>query len=122
MILKVESYTEDDQISEKLCLTFLSTIRALSGLDDEYIRLEKISGSKIFVYADSGNFYIPACTNINTTYVLTNNFTDCYEDIPVVFEYFGRSLTAFLTTDLILRPTSRRIDCKDIKSRYSILF
>jgi hypothetical protein len=51
-------------------------------------------------------------------YILTNNFTNCYVDIPVVFEYLSRNQTAFLTTDLILRPTSRRIDCKDIKSRY----
>ena len=58
-----------DHISEQLCLTFLSTIRALSRLDDEYARLEDNSGSKIIVYADSGNLYIPACTNINTTYV-----------------------------------------------------
>jgi hypothetical protein len=45
--------------------------------------MEDNSGSKIIVFAVSGNLYIPACTDINTTYVLTNNFTNCYEDIPV---------------------------------------
>ncbi len=44
-----------DHIPEQLCLTFLSTIRALSRLDDEYVLLEDNSGSKIIVYADSGN-------------------------------------------------------------------
>jgi hypothetical protein len=52
---------------------------------------------------------------------LTNNFSSCYEDLPVVFDYFNHKLTALLTTDLILRPTSRRIDYKDIKSRYFFL-
>ncbi len=42
-----------DHNTEQLCLTFLSTIRAWSRLDDEYVRLEDNSGSKIIVYADS---------------------------------------------------------------------
>jgi hypothetical protein len=110
-----------DHISEQLCLIFLSTLRALSRLVDEYVRIEDNSGNKIIVYADSGNLYVPTCTKVNTTYILTNNFSNCYEDLPVVFDYFNRNVTAFLTTDLILRPTSRRIDCKDIKSRYFFL-
>ena len=37
---------------------FLSTLRALSRLIDEYVRIEDNSGNKIIVYADNGNFYV----------------------------------------------------------------
>jgi hypothetical protein len=89
-----------DHISEQIYLIFLSILRVLSKLIDEYVRIENSSGNCIIVYADGGNF------------------SNCYEDLPVVFDYLSRNLTPFLTTVLILRPTSRRIDCNDIKSRY----
>jgi hypothetical protein len=108
-------------ISEQICLIFLSTLRVLSKLVDEYVRIEDSSGNCIIVYADGGNLYVPTCTNINSTYICTNNFSNFYKNLPVVLDYLSRNLTAFLTTDLILRPTSRRIDCNDKKSRYFFL-
>ena len=99
-------------------MLFLASIRTLSRLTDEYVRIEDTSGNKIVVYADSGNIFIPTCVDVSIIHILTDNYTNCFEDLPVLFEYLNKNLTAFLTTDMILRPTSRRMDCKEIKSRY----
>lgn len=61
--------------------------------------------------------FIPTCVDINTITVLTN-FTNCYEDLPVIVSYLSTNFSAFLTTDLIIRHTSRIINCNQIISRY----
>jgi hypothetical protein len=60
-----------DHISKQICLIFLSSLRVLSKLIDEYVRIEDSSGNRIIVYADGGNLYVPTCTNINSTYILS---------------------------------------------------
>lgn len=40
-------------LSQKTCLQLLSTLRALSRLNDEFIRLEDTNGSPYIVYANS---------------------------------------------------------------------
>lgn len=106
-----------DHVSEELCLVFLNTIRIISRLVDEFVRIEDTDGNSIIVYANNGNVFLPTCVATDIIYVL-DNATNCYEDLPVLFNYLNHNLSAFLTTDLILRSTSRMIDCKNIKRRY----
>lgn len=104
-------------VAEEVCLQLLTTIRALSRLNDEYIKLEDTNGEPYVLYAHNGNVFIPTCVNVNTIFVLSN-YTNCYEDLPVIVQYLSHNVSAFLTTDLILRPTSRVINCDLITSRY----
>ncbi len=48
------------------------------------------------------------------------NFTNCYEDLPVTVSFMTRNFSAFLTTDLIIRPTSRVIKCSQIDRYYDM--
>ena len=89
----------------------------MSRLVDEFVRIEDIEGNPIIVYANNGNVFFPTCVSVNKIYVL-DNVTNCYEDLPIIFNYLNQNFSAFLTTDLILRPTSRIIDCKNIRNRY----
>ncbi len=104
-------------VAEEVCFQLLTTIRALSRLNVEVIKLEDTNGEPYVLYAHNGNVFIPTCVNVNTIFVLSN-YTNCYEDLPVIVQYLSAFRTfltffvsAFLTTDLILQPTSRVINC-----------
>jgi hypothetical protein len=106
-----------NHLSEDVCLQFLSTVRAISRLTDEYVRFDDTNGHPYIVYANNGNVFIPTCINVNQIQVLTN-FSNCYEDLPVIVTYISTNVSAFLTTDLILRTTSRIVNCNMIKYRF----
>ncbi len=65
------------------------------------MRLEDTDGNPYIVYANNGNAFI----QISKIRVLSN-FSNCYEDLPVIVTYFATNVSAFLTSDLILRTTS----------------
>jgi hypothetical protein len=74
-------------------------------------------GHFYIVYANNGNVFIPTCINVNKIQALTN-FSNCFEDLPVIVTYILTNVSAFLTTDLILRTTSRIVNCNMIKYRF----
>ena len=41
----------------------------------------------------------------------------CYEDFPIIFQYDNKTVNAFLTTDNIIRATSRQISCENLKQQ-----
>jgi hypothetical protein len=108
-----------NHLSEDVCLQFLSTVRAIFRITDEYVRFDDTNGNPYIVYANNGNVFIPTCINVNQIQVLTN-FSNCYEDLPVIVTYFSTNVSAFLTTDLILRTTSRIVNRNMIKYRFLI--
>ena len=69
------------------------------------------------VYAYNGNVFIPICITITNIEVLTN-FTNCFDDLPVIVQYFSTNVFALLTTDLIIRRTSGFVNCNQISNRY----
>jgi len=112
-----ETFKLFNHLSEEVCLQFLATIRAISRLTDEYVRLEDTNGQPYIVNANNGNVFIPTCITISTIDILTN-FTNCFDDLPVIVQYLSTNVSAFLTTDLIIRPTSRIVNCNQINYRY----
>ncbi len=64
-------------LSVDFCLQFLSTVRAISRLTDEYVRFDDTNGHPYIVNANNGNVFIPTCFNVNQIQVLTN-FSNCY--------------------------------------------
>jgi hypothetical protein len=49
---------------------------------------------------------------------IRSNFSNRNEDLPVIATYFSTNVSAFLTTDLILRTTSRIGNCNRFKYRF----
>ncbi len=83
-----------NHLSEDVCLQFLSTVRAISRLTDEYVRFDDTNGHLYIVYANNGKVFIPTCINVNQIQVLTN-FSNCYEDLAVIVTYFSTNVSAF---------------------------
>jgi hypothetical protein len=106
-----------NHLSEDVCLQFLSTVRAISRLTDEYECYADRNGNPYIVYANDGNVFIPTCINVIQIQVLSF-FSNCYVDLPVVATHFSTNISAFLITDLILRTTSRIVNFNFIKYRF----
>ena len=47
------------KVASQICLLFLTTIRTLSRLEDEFVKLADTNGNNMVVYANSGVVYIP---------------------------------------------------------------
>ena len=95
------------KVASQICLLFLTTIRTLSRLEDEFVKIADTNGNNMVVYANSGVVYIPTCVEINEITVKVK-LSNCYEDTPV-FTIYNTNISAFLTTGMIIRPTPRII-------------
>lgn len=97
-------------MSIRFCTQLMNTLRMLSKLDDEFQIVRDIHGHDAVLYAQHGMIYVPKCEWI---YAITipDNWTRCYADTPVTFQYKDRLIAAFLSEDAIIRITSTVIPC-----------
>ena len=72
-----------------------------------------MKGNELVLFSSNGIVYIPQCTKI-----FSINITDtknCYEDIPISFEFKNKSVNGFLLKDNILSRISKVQDCDKVK-------
>jgi len=74
-------------------------------------------GKPIIVYADQDKIYAPDCIKVKRIHI--ENFTEqCFEHLPIKFEYEKTNVTGFLTSDGIIRKFSTEVDCKRLDDIY----
>lgn len=97
-------------ITTRFCTTFVTLLKAISKLEDEYMVIEDFRGNEAVVYASHGVVYIPKCQMVEEIEIITNT-TNCFEDIPIRFTINNRTFPGFITTEGIVKLTSKLISC-----------
>ena len=104
------SFRELTELNYQICLHYMSMVNMFRLFDDRYLRLPDLRGNNAILYTKSGSIFIPQCTKIDKIIVHENN-KFCYRDTPISFTHQNQTVNAFLTTEGIIRKTSKIIEC-----------
>jgi hypothetical protein len=84
-----------------LCHQAISTIKLLSKFHDEFLKIYDKQNNPIILYAKHHNVYVPPCVLISEITILSNT-SNCYEHIPIQFQYNNLTVNGFLKGNNIL--------------------
>jgi hypothetical protein len=83
------------------CHQAISTIKLLSKFHDEFLKIYDKQNNPIILYAKHHNVYVPPCVLISEITILSNT-SNCYEHIPIQFQYNNLTVNGFLKGNNIL--------------------
>jgi len=98
------------ELNIRMCHDFNNYLNLFSKLEDHYTSVFDVNGNKAIIYSNYGRIFVPACVKIREIEVIETT-ENCYEHIPVRFRHENGTIAAFLTNDLVLRRTSKIVDC-----------
>ena len=97
----------------KMCQLYKSFINLYSKTNDEFFTFSDFNGNEAVVYSSEGQIFIPKCVEVHDI-ELVSATKQCYKDIPIKITHKDNTQdNVFLTTDRIIRTTSRIVPCKN---------
>ena len=97
-------------MNQKFCQLYRSFISVFAKLDDEFFIFNDLNGNEAILYSDMSRVFVPSCVLINEIDVIEK--TDkCYKDIAVRVKINNETINAYLTTDKIIKTTSKVVAC-----------
>lgn len=78
----------------------------------KFIVLDDTKRNKVVLHSVQNTLYLPYCVKIDQIQV-EKTLNNCYEDLPISFKYQNKEINGFLTTDKIIRTTSRLTTCSN---------
>jgi hypothetical protein len=97
---------------ENMCNIIKSTMKLFQKHHDEFLTIYDAFGNQVVLYNNYGEIRVSMCERVSRIGVQTET-SNCYHDIPIVMERKDRNVTAFLTSNGIIRKHSRTTDCSD---------
>ena len=98
--------------NEKMCQLYKSFINLYTKLDDEFFKFTDFHGNEAVLYSDQGRIFIPQCMKIESIDVITET-KYCYKDFPVRIVIKNETINAFLTSEKIIKTTSKKVSCNN---------
>ena len=93
-------------VSRSLCYLSTWTLSLLAHFHDRYLTIQDVRGNDMVIYTYHGSLYVPQCYLVSQIEI-SDALLNCYVDTPVRFTYRNKTMSAFLNSQGILRPTSR---------------
>jgi hypothetical protein len=73
-------------------------------MDNEFFIFNDLNGNEAVLYSDQGKIFVPNCIQISKIEIIEKTET-CYDDFPALIKINNKSISVFLTNDLILKQT-----------------
>jgi hypothetical protein len=98
----------------KFCYLYLAYLKLFAKIDDKFFTFTDFYGNEVVLYSNQNTIFIPSCMHVPYINIIEQTKA-CYEDFPIAFNYDNKTVNAFLTTDNIIRATSKQIPCENLK-------
>ena len=98
--------------NEKICQLYKSFINLYSKLDDEFFIFNDFNGNEAILYSDEGRIFVPQCFTIQEVDIVEQT-THCYKDIPVQIKIKNKTINSFMTSEKIIKSTSKVVSCQN---------
>ena len=99
------------QLNERFCVLIQTILRLVVRLKD-VVRSKSYIGDEAVLYSQAKNIYIPNCQVVVSVDIIEST-KNCYEDIPIRFEYKNVTKLGFLTHNRIIRESSKLTSCEN---------
>ena len=81
-------------------------------MEDKFMKFQDFYGNEAVLYSSHNTILIPSCVDLTEIEVLEKTKI-CHQDIPFQFNNNNRTKSAFLSTDNIIRRTSKQMSCEN---------
>ena len=97
---------------QRECNNFALSLKLFSLSEDKFIKLKDWQGNDVIIYAKHGQVFHPKCKKIDK--IILKNVTNCYDDVPILFQHSNEWIPAYLTADSVIRLVSKQRQCNDV--------
>ena len=108
------------KLSHEVCLGVINALNILKFFDKKYFKVIDYKNNMVVIYTKYNQIWVPKCyprDNFSLREIPITN-ASCTEDLPVQF-YVGQMLVnGFLDTNIIIKNSTRRVDCSNIEQLY----
>ena len=94
----------DKIFNQNICKLQQSIIRSFKSHIDTY-HIIQLKNKPMIIYSTGQNVYIPTCIPIQKI-TLIEQTENCYNDLPIQFDFINHTKYGYLTSNLIIKDTS----------------
>ena len=115
---------EQSEIQNKLnfeiCMGVVNTLNILKIVDKKYFKLKDYLKNDIILFSKHNALWVAKCYPIYEFVIEKISIFDtkCTEDVPVRFKVGKHIVSGFLDTNIIIKNSSRLVDCSTVEQMY----
>ena len=100
-------------LQSKICEMYINAVNSFATLEDKFIRLANTNSGERVAYAHNGILFAPNCFKVREVEIDVRS-GKCYDDIPVIVEKDNSTLKMFLSSDRIIKKSSKIRPCENL--------